>query len=302
MRSSIGQSGLTLTDLLVTMAVFMLLFLALLTAFSQGWQLSRHTASLVMIQDGLRVGMEMLERDLRAIGLGLPQGEEIGSATAWTPAIFHATPTEIGFRAEIDGGNAGITCTPSSTNTDCDLDLLRVDTTRRYEQLNCEQPDDPGAALELVVVAGDGSWESTVCSSVDVSDASISISAITDGAFAAGTSEVVSIEQVYYRFVPRAEPPYGSLERYVRYANQPDAAFPPTTADWTVVADHLTDFWMEYRDFAGGSLTGSSLSAAQRSAVQNIVFLMGGYDRVGPQGKVQLVEMESRVRIRNAGL
>jgi hypothetical protein len=301
-RSTGNQRGLTLIDLLAAMAVFMLVFMAVLAAYVHGTALSAHSASLVMLQDGLRVALDMLERDLRAIGLGVPQGVEIGGSAVWTPAVFHASPTEIGFRGEIDGGNAMLTCTPSSTNSNCDLDLLRVDTTRRYEELNCEQPDDPGVALELVLVAGDGTWEATTCGGVNVSDSSIDVAAVTDGAFAASTSELLSIEQVYYRYVARAVPPYGSLERHVRYGNQPDDTFPPSPADWTIVMDHLTDFWMEYRDFSDNVLVGDPLSAAQRESVASIVFLMEGYDRAGPQGKVQLVEVESRVRIRNAGL
>ena len=125
---------------------------------------------------------------------------------------------------------------------------------------------------------------------------------VTDATFRAGQSDVLTIEQVYYRYVSAAQPPYGSLERYVRYANTPDSAFPPVGAAWTVVADHLTDFSLEYRDAAGNVLMGNPLSAGDRALVSSVFMFIEGFDSVGPQAIPQVLQAESQILLRNAGL
>ena len=63
----------------------------------------------------------------------------------------------------------------------------------------------------------------------------------------------------------------------------------------------LTDFWIEYYDAAGSQLTGSPLNATNRAAISTIVVFMEGYDRVGPDGHPQMIQMRSEILVRNAG-
>ena len=69
-----------------------------------------------------------------------------------------------------------------------------------------------------------------------------------------------------------------------------------------IVARHLTDFWLEYRDAGGTLLSGNPLSAAQREQVKRIVLVMEGFDTVGPMNATQLIQVESEIMVRNAGL
>ena len=281
-----SQSGFSLLELLVALTVFTLVFISVLAVYDQGNSLAAYVQSNIEIHDNVRLAMQHLEQDFRMIGFGLPEGAEIGGTAFWTPAVFHSSPTEIGFRAEIDSGNALITCTPRSANLDCPLNELQVDFTGYYDALNCRQPDDPLQNLPLVVVSDGNAWQGVDCSGVDVSNSSISVSALTDDTFKAKESEVLSIEQIYYRYVARSQPPYGYLQRYVRYDNQPDNVFPPVGVTWSVVANHLTDFNLTYEDGGG--------------PVAKIIITMEGYNTAGPPGSVQLIRIESEVLVRNA--
>ena len=92
------------------------------------------------------------------------------------------------------------------------------------------------------------------------------------------------------------------LQRYVRYANTPSNTFPPTGVTWTTVADHLIDFDLQYLDDAGTVISTGTLSATQRGAVRRIVFLLEGFNAVGPQGGTQTILLESEVLVRNLDL
>ena len=69
--------------------------------------------------------------------------------------------------------------------------------------------------------------------------------------------QALTIEQVHLRYVASSQPPYGRIERYVRYANTPSNTFAPNDATWTVIAEHLTDFSLAYENAGGTALTGT---------------------------------------------
>ena len=87
-----------------------------------------------------------------------------------------------------------------------------------------------------------------------------------------------------------------------RYDNQPNNAFPPVGITWSLVANHLTNFSLEYQDAGGATLTGSPLTPSEKASVRKIIVAIEGYDSVGPQGAVQRLRIESEVLVRNAGL
>lgn len=294
--------GFSLVELLVVMTVLALMMAAALGILFQGKSTAARSESLSHIQGNVQFALGRLEQDLRIVGFGVPAGAEIGGTALWTPSIFHASSTEIGFRADIDGGRALVVCTPKSTNPTCPRTKLLLGSISYYDLLNCRRPDNPSVSLPVVVVHNRDAWESVTCSSVNVSEGSIVVSVVTNDTFLGGESDVLTIEQVYYRYVPRSQPPYGRLERYVRYANTPDNTFPPVWATWTLMADHLTDFWLEYRDGGGNVVSGSPLSAVQRAQVQRVAIFLEGFDSVGPQGISQSTQIESEIFVRNAGL
>lgn len=295
--------GFSLVELLVALTLLAVLLAAVLGTLVQGRTLASHTDSRSRIQAEARVAMARLERDLRMIGFGVPAGAEIGGSALWTPGIFYASSTGLGFRAEADGGRAAVTCTPKTSNASCPRDEILLDSIAYYDDLNCKRPDDATANLPVVLVHDRDVWEPVTCSGVNTGTDSIDVAPdVTDDTFVAGESEVLTIEQVYYRYVAQSQPPYGRLERHVRYANTPDDTFPPTGITWTVVADHLTDFWLEYRDAGGNAISGSPLSSAQRAQVRRVYFFVEGFDSVGPEAVSQIIQTESEVLVRNAGL
>jgi len=244
--------------------------------------------------------MDRLERDLRMIGYGVPDGAEIGNTTLWTPVVFYANGTSIGFRAEIDSGRAEIVCTPSSSNSDCPLTKLRLDEIDYYKGWSCDRPDGQSGDMRLLAVV-DGAWAKTTCSTTTDSDTSITVATVANNKFLAGTSQAVTVEQVYYQYTAKSSDPYGSVTRQVRYDYTPSSSFPPTGLASSTVARHLTDFWLEYYDASGSQLTGYPLDATERAAISTIVVFLEGYDRVGPEGHPQLIQMRTEVLVRNAG-
>ena len=148
-----------------------------------------------------------------------------------------------------------------------------------------------------------GEWQKAECNSVDAGNSYLTLDAnLTDDTFRGGKSRALTVEQVYYRYTARSEPPYGYLERYVRYNNGPSGTFPPDPVTWTVVARQLTDFWLEYQDSGGTTLTGDPLNSSRRSSVGRIALAMEGYDLVGAGGEGQRIIVESQIVVRNAGL
>jgi hypothetical protein len=296
-----AQRGLTLVELLVAVTTLLLIMLAVLGAYSQARDLKTHVEGSIRVQNNVRVALDRVERDLRMIGFGVPTGQQIGSTTLWTPRIFYASPTAIGYRADIDGSRAEVVCTPKSTNVNCPLTKLRLDSIAYYQALNCDRPDGASGDLRLVAVFDRNEWSPITCSTYTSADSSITVSSVTNNKFIAGRSEAVTLEQVYYRYFPATSPPYGTITRQIRYDNTPSSTFPPTGLASSTVARQLIDFWIEYYDGSGAQLTGSPLSSTQLPNVRSIVVFMEGYDRAGPDGHPQRIQMRSEILLRNAG-
>ena len=281
----------------MALTLSLMLFLAVIQAYSQGNTIKAQTQGTVTVHGNVRIAIDQLERDVRMIGFGVPDGPKIGFTTVWTPAVFRATPTELGFRAEIDGDRSEITCTPDSSNTKCLLDVLRLDSVSYYDRVNCSAPG--GGDLKLVAVVDRGAWQPLTCSAVDVTKSLISVSTVADNTFTAGDSAALTLEQVYLEYVAAAQPPYGYLARDVSYLNGPSETFPAVSSSWSVVADHLTDFLLEYQDASGTVIAGNPLSAANRALIRKIVISIEGFDQTGPDGDPQLVRSRSEILVRN---
>jgi prepilin-type N-terminal cleavage/methylation domain-containing protein len=293
--------GFSVLELVVAIAISTVILLSVLSAYSLGSSVKSHVQGTVKIQNNVRLGMDRLARELRMTGYSVPRGFEFGSSASWSPSIFHATPTQIGIRADIDGGKAEIVCTPATANVSCPLTKLRLDTIDYYQAVNCKNLDGSTGGTKLIAVVEER-WKPFTCSGYSASDGSLSVSGVPDAEFEAGISNVATVEQIYYRYVPSTQAPYGRIERTVRYGNTPDDAFPPSGETWTPIASQLTDFWLQYQDASGSVLTGSSLTAGQRSLVRKVVLFMEGYDKVGPDGHPQLIQVRSEVLVRNLAL
>ncbi|MCP3980726.1 MAG: hypothetical protein GY716_15600 [bacterium] len=293
------QSGLTFVELLIGLTITLFVILGALAAYLQGNTLKAHAQDMLTVQSNLRLGLDWLSRDVRMAGFAVPVGQEIGGTAIWTPAVFHASPTALAFRSDVDGGAAEIVCTPKSGSSDCPTSRLRLDSIEYFQELNCKKPGTTTALPFVAVIEGD-QWKRFSCTGFGTSDGSISASGIADELYPGGQSEVATIEQVYYRYVASSAPPtFGRLERYVRYANSPDSSFPPSGVTWEVVARNVTDFSFEYRDENNTVLSGSPLSGTNLAAVRRIVIFIEGLSQAGPQFAPQMLQMRTEILARN---
>ena len=157
------QSGSTLLELLVASTIGIFLLLGVMKIYSQANMIKTHVEGSARVQDNLRLAMDRVSRDLRMIGFGVPTGLEIGNTRTWQPALFRAGADDIGFRGEVDGGYAEVTCTPDASSTKCPLSKVWLDSASYYQDLNCKRPDDPSAALQVIVVADGDTWSREQC-------------------------------------------------------------------------------------------------------------------------------------------
>ncbi|MCP3980192.1 MAG: hypothetical protein GY716_12880 [bacterium] len=298
-RARHSEGGFSLIEMLVAMSLTVVMFLAVMLAYDEARKLDTIVNADVTVQGNLRLAMDRVERDLRMIGFGVPTGERIGGTSVWTPSIFHATPTQIGFRSEIDGGYAEVTCTPALLNTDCPLNRLRLDSVSYYASVGCGALGGGSGGTAMVVISEDEEWLPITCSAVNQAQAYLTTSTMPSATFAAGSAKAVTLEQVYYTYTASSQSPYGTVTKSTRYANTPSSTFPPTGAQWTTIGSQLTDFWLEYHDEAGAVLSGNPLSATQREQVRSIVIFMQGYEQVNAQGDGRVIELRSEILRRN---
>ncbi len=294
------QQGLSFVEVLVALGLTMLLLVAVLGAYSQGHHLKTHVEGNVKIQSNLRIAMDRVTGDLRMMGFGVPDGVEIGGTATWAPAIFYASGGSLGFRGDIDGGFSEIICTPSSSNSNCPLTKLRLESISYYQDWDCKRPDGATGSLELIASFDGGVWERFACSGFTTSNNSINVAGVPNNTLTAGISHATTVEQVYYRYIPGSQPPdYGRLERYVRYENMPSDTFPPTGVTWAIVARHLIDFSFEFRDENDNVISGNPLNQAKREAVRKVVIFIEGFNRTGTDGAPQQLQMRSEIFARN---
>lgn len=287
-----SADGFTLAEMLVSMVIFLFLLMALYSILTQSQWLRFRNDRRVNIQDNARIALELMERDLRMIGYGVPTGFQVNGTIRWTPAIFYATDTAVGFRAEVDNGHTVLT--RSATSSGGGTDRLYVEDVRYYTS-RCG-----GSTWPLVVMAHRKRWEPVRCTGVDALGNILYISpGVTDGVFLAAKSEAVTIEQVYYWYAPNSDYPFGTLYRQVQTTFLPDDSFPPSNSDWSTLATHISSLTFQYLDAQGNSLQPLPLDAAQRARVARIVITLVATDRAGPMQALQSVRLRTEVRIRN---
>lgn len=295
-----GQKGFSLLELLVVLVVVMLALVGALAMIAQGSTIDRAVQGAAQVHGNVRAAVSQLEFDLRHSGLFVPRGTRVGGTETWLPFVFYASPTAIGFRADVDGGSTELTCTPKTGQPNCPTSRLRVASIQYYQRLNCAAPDGATGGTKLVVAVGANTWTANTCSSFNTAESYLTTaSPLTSGIFIGGRSRVSTIEQVAYRYVASSQPPYGRLQRALAYTNMPSSTFPPTSATWVTVATNLTDFNLEYRDAAGATLAGNPLSSANLALVRSVALFFEGYDLAGPDGVPQLLRVRSEIMLRN---
>ena len=111
------ESGFTLIELLVTLAIFMLVMIAVYSLFDTGQWFYLHGERKTKIQEIARMAMEQMERDIRMCGFGVPNGSQFDATTLWTPDIFTSTGGKFFFRADIDSGHSFVTVDAASSGS-----------------------------------------------------------------------------------------------------------------------------------------------------------------------------------------
>ncbi|HJZ11979.1 MAG TPA: prepilin-type N-terminal cleavage/methylation domain-containing protein, partial [Acidobacteriota bacterium] len=147
------ESGFTLIELLVTLAIFMIVMIAVYSLFDSGQWFYLHGERKTKIQEITRMALEQMERDIRMCGFGVPNGSQFDATTLWTPDIFTSTGGKFFFRADIDSGHSYVT-----------VNLPYTEPTTIY----VEEPDkvcpNPGFS-EIILVQKDRKWQPLLCTS-----------------------------------------------------------------------------------------------------------------------------------------
>ncbi len=93
--------GFSLLELLVAGTIFLFVVAAATEAFTSLKAAHRRDLERSRLRAQADLALSTLARDLRHAGLGLPEGGNVSSGAAYTPAVFLAEPTRIGFMGDL---------------------------------------------------------------------------------------------------------------------------------------------------------------------------------------------------------
>jgi len=287
------QKGFSLVELLVSLAIFSVVIVSILSIFTHSQWLYVASEGRSNAQDNARLAMEQVERDLRLVGLGVSRGVDVtggvSGASPWMPAIFYASATEIGYRAESNNQNTQLTANaPEATNTRIHVARTSIGTT----------------PFGLVLARRGMQWQALTALGV-ASDANGPYfdlgAAVNAGGFAAKQSQVFTLEHVFYQYIGNASPPFGTIRKAVVSGNTITSTFPASSA-FNVIASNIVNLQFQYFSLQGTALTGFPLSVANRTAVARIVVTITARDRHIARNTYQDVTLTAEVLIRNRAL
>lgn len=296
MNGSGHEAGYSLVELLVAATMTLFVLLAALAMNTQVAALSESTVAEAELHGNLRQAMDLLSHDLRLAGYGLPSDVEIGGSATWLPAIFNARTDEIGFRGDTDVGSSRLRCSPRASNTTCTLSRLFVDEFDYYEQFACTNPGTGTGTMPLVLTVDGNQWGRVTCASFDTASGFLQLSAnVPDNTYDAGTTEVFTLEHIYYRVSD------GELQRQVVFSNTPRDARYAATPAWSAVATGITSLSFEYLDSTGATIAmgGSGVAAGDRALIQRVVIRIAGEQPVGLGLPMREASLRTEVLVRN---
>jgi Prokaryotic N-terminal methylation motif len=279
-----ADSGFSVLEALISLAILVVLLVAAYSVLDQtrGTYL-RNEGRIALHQIGMTT-LEMLERDLRAAGFGIPTGVDVtGRGDRWTPAIWAAGPDFIYFRADVDGETSLLTRD------------LHADDVRLYLEHPMAVAGDP---LPLLLTRNGTAWESV--SAVALADDEdgvphLQLLSAAVSPFTVSGSLATTPEHVFYRFVPAGEYPFGTVERLIVKSNVPLNEI-PEGSQFIPIADHVTSLQFQYFTESGARITDP---AAQLSDIARIVISIVCRERAGRPGEYQSVRLETEVLLRN---
>ncbi len=257
--------GFTLIEMLVSIVIFVIVMLGVYTFFDQGLWFYQAAEKRANIQDMGRIAIEQMERDFRMIGSGVPYGGQITAGTSvWTPFLFQANTSDIGFRGDMDARNSMLR-TSASANPVSVHDADRL----------CSRD---GASLPIAIVIADERrrWQPVNCTAYNGAADTITISATV--ACTASECEATTPEHVWYRLDGDADGdgicdattvtdyPFCTLERAEQFGNTPITT---PTVGYEEVATNIVNLQFEYFELDGSA--SASNVVAQRIRITMVV-------------------------------
>jgi|GEM_PF-1815224 len=187
------ERGFTLIEMLVSVAIFGFIMIGIYYFFDSGRWLYLHSEKRANMQENGRLVMEGMEREMRMIGLGIPNGTEINTNVSFNPPVIYGTINTIGFRGDVDSYNSlpddqggGTPGTISSGAGSINV---------QWPSYICPQDN-----LPILIIERGRNFEATTCTSRTGTAINISPGAVK--AFAVEETELFAPIHVFYRFTP----------------------------------------------------------------------------------------------------
>jgi prepilin-type N-terminal cleavage/methylation domain-containing protein len=288
-----NQKGFTLLEMLVSVAIFSLMMIAVYYFFDSGRWMYLKSEKKANLQENGRVAMEAMEREMRMIAFGLPTGTQIGTEITWMPAIFNAERSEIGFRGDIDNENSLPTANIASADTTISV---------QWPEWVCPSNNTP-----IVLVERGRNWLSRTCGSRTATTITLSSAAGHD--FMSAETEIFSLAHVFYRVTPDTDSDgvcdltenfeQCKIERAKRVNLLPQTAV-ESESDWKTFATNIRQFRLEYYRKTTDvlELTSLPLGAGDRSLVDLIRIELIATDRSDKVQEYQDSEFVSEILVR----
>ena len=297
------QTGFTLLEMLVSIAIFSLMMIAIYYFFDSGRWMYLHSEKRANMQENGRLLMEAMEREMRLIGLGVPIGTRFGNEETWLPTIFTAGTSEIGFRGDVDNMNSWL---KGPVTAAAGAQTISVE----YPSRACAQANN-----QLIIVERGRGWNPFVCTNAN--DAADTLQVTLSGvgsvghAYSSEEGEIFAPLHVFYRLTPDANADSTcdnttdftqcKIERATALSNLPITA-PTLSSDWQTFATNVEIFELEYfvkdDDNSPDELPSVPLTAADRSLVDMIRITLRVKDRADKVGEYQDALFTSDILVR----
>ncbi|MCI0412807.1 prepilin-type N-terminal cleavage/methylation domain-containing protein [bacterium] len=288
---SCQQRGFTLIEMLVSVTLFSMVVLAVYYFLDRGRWLYLHSERRANMQENGRLAMEAMEREMRLISFGVPEGTAYGSESTWLPAIFEAGINFIGFRGDIENRNSLVT----ENITNPTVAVANVDWI-------CPATGDP-----LLIIERGRNWFGSTCNNI-VGLTVIMVPPPTRN-FNAAEIELFAPMHVFYRFTPdtnndgicddTSDLTQCQIQRATRLTNTPETD-PENDTDWQVFATNITQFKLRY--FIKGSSTPlvplTALSGLNLSIIDVIRVDITATDRADRAGQYQESNYRTEILVR----
>jgi prepilin-type N-terminal cleavage/methylation domain-containing protein len=294
--------GFTLLEMLVSIAIFSLMMIAIYYFFDSGRWMYLHAEKRSNMQENGRLAMEAMEREMRMIGVGVPKGTRFGSEESWLPAVFLAEVNAINFRGDIDNINSWLKGPVTDTGS--------------AQTISVENPSDTcpialANPLPIIIVEDGKGWNPFTCTNPDdgADTLSVTLAAGSTGhAYTAEEGEMSAPQHVFYRFTPDVDDncicdetedfTQCKIERATRLANTPQTS----PLAWETFATNVEILQFEYfvkdNDNSPNELTTTPLTGVDLSIVDMIRVTLQVKDRANKAGEYQDALFTSDILVR----